>query len=165
MPWSMLLNPRLLIALAVAAAVAGSGIAGYAKGRSSERMKNELERNRVVIEAQAKAAEVEHAKNIEIQGISNDYEQKLLALSDRAALAERDLGRLRVRSCRDRLPTAAPASGKPHATATDGAVGPGSGEIDLDRAAGEIIRLGRDLDAANLRILELQALVRSYSTQ
>lgn len=165
MPWALLLNARVLLVLAVLASIVGAGVGGYVKGRSVERQANEIRQLQALTEAQARAAEIEHRKNTEIQEIANDYEEKMAALSGRAVAAERDLGRLRVRPCREGVPDASNAPGGPHAASANGAVRAGPGEIDLDRAATEIVRLGRDLDAANLRIIELQALVRSYSNQ
>lgn|GEM_PF-1951308 len=163
MPWTLLLNGRVLMVLAILASIVGAGVGGYARGRSVERQANEFRQLKALAEAQARVAEIEHAKAAEIQGISNDYEERLTALSNRAAAAEHDLGRLRVRSCRDGVSRTASAAGESHAPPANGAVGSGEGSINLDRAATEIVRLGRDLDAANLRIIELQALVRSYA--
>lgn len=162
MSWTFLFNPRFWLALILTAAF--SGAAGYTKGTYVERRANEARQNKALVEAQAKASEIEHAKNAEMQGIANDYETKLGALSVRAAAAERDLGRLRVRARSDnRLSTTAAAPCRSDAAAANGALGVGEGEINLDGPAAEIVRLGRDLDAANLRIIELQALIRSYS--
>ncbi|MCE5333771.1 MAG: hypothetical protein LLG06_04195, partial [Desulfobacteraceae bacterium] len=159
MPWTLLLNTRVLAGAAALIAFFGICAGFYVKGRSDANAKHEMQMKDAQIEALANVRAVERQKSAEVEGVANEYETKLRTLSDRAALAERDLGRLRVkiRSCAD-MPKSATSSGKPDATANTGTDRHGSGEINLDDAAREIVRLGSDLDAANLKIIELQEL-------
>ncbi|OHD25439.1 MAG: hypothetical protein A2Y38_12835 [Spirochaetes bacterium GWB1_59_5] len=153
------LDPRLWLAFIVAIVVSVSG--GYFWGSHAESVANEAKQNKALNEALTKVRTAEAKLSIEINGVSNEYETKLAALNNRAVIAERDLIRLRVKP-RCSLPTIAPGPGELDATPGDGTDGPRTGEINLDDVAKQTVELGRDFDAANIHIIELQSLVRKY---
>lgn len=153
------LDPRVWLAFVVAIVVSVGG--GYFWGSHAESVANEAKQNKALAEALTKVRQTEARLQTEVQGVSNEYETKIAALADRASIAERDLGRLRVKP-RCSMPTIAAAPGKLDATAESGTVGVGTGEINLDDVAKQTVELGRDFDAANIRIVELQSLIRKY---
>lgn len=153
------LDPRVWLAFVVAIVVSIGG--GYFWGSHAESVANEAKQNKALAEALTKVRQAEAKLQTEVEGVSNEYETKIAALADRASIAERDLGRLRVKP-RCSMPTIAPAPGKLDATAEVGTVGAGTGEINLDDVAKQTVELGRDFDAANIRIVELQSLIRKY---
>lgn len=145
---------------AVVVLLAATGGA-YWKGRSDMAVHYETRLRAAENEALKAAREIEHTKTAEAQKVSENYEAKLKAVNDRYSAADRELGRLRVkvRACAD-MPAASAPAGKPDATARDGAVGAGPGEINLDGTARRIIELGRDLDACTAQVIGLQDVVR-----
>lgn len=153
------LNPNVLAAMLIAASLSfGSG---YFYGRHSESAANEAEQNKALIDALTKVRQTEEKLQTQVEQVSNEYETQIAQLAERASVAERDLGRLRVKP-RCGVPSIAVSPGKSNATAEHAAVGRGTGEIDLDDVAKQTIELGRDFDAANIKIAELQSLIRTY---
>ncbi len=135
----------------------------FAMGVRHERAINKAKVNETIVAEIPKVAKKEAETNRSIQGVGNETESKVAALAGRLDAANAELGRLRVkRACTN--PNAAPAAIARNAAsnATEPAYGPTAGEINLDDVAGEVIELGNDLDAANIRIDELRALVVVY---
>jgi len=153
------LDPRVWLAFIVAIVVTLGG--GYFWGSHAEHVANEAKQNKALNEALTKVRTAEAKLATEINGVSNEYETKLAALNARAVTAELDVGRLRVKP-RCSMPTITPSPGKLDATPDDGTDRPRTGEINLDDVAKQTVELGRDYDAANIRIVELQSLVRKY---
>ncbi len=149
--------------LIIVALAMGASVASYFAGVHHERKANEAKVNKAIVAEIPKVAAKEAATNKAIEGVGNETESNVTALAGRLAAANIELGRLRIkRACTD---SNAPAATNPRNAASDptGPVyGPGTGEINLDEVAGEVIQLGNDYDAANIRINELRALVRVY---
>ncbi len=158
---SLFLNPRVIGVVVGILLILGALLGAYAKGKSVERARWELITAKVKAEAEERARLIEQAKNAEVQKVSANYEDRLESLNDRFDATSRELGRLRVkaRSCSD-LPKIAGPTGKSNEAASRPR--DGEGEINLDRVAGEVIRLGRDLDACSAQVVGLQEVVQSY---
>lgn len=108
---------------------------------------------RTVDKLEAKAeARIEDAKN--------EYVDTITKIKHSADSLNDELGRLRVTKCK-----AVPVpTGRPERVVdapSSSAVGNGTVEINLDRVAGEVIRLGEDLDKANAQITGLQSVVKA----
>lgn len=113
------------------------------------------------LRAAQKAAEQEDALKQNIVDISKGYNDKIAELDGVIADANSELGRLRVRRCPTVPKAAGPSQGVDDKT-SDLSQRDGEVEVDLDRAAAEIIRLGGDLDKATQQIIGLQATIDNY---
>lgn len=163
MPWSILLNPRIMGTLAAVVILAGSFIGVYFKGKSIERAKWELAAAKIQADAEQKVREIEQLQSSEIQKASGDYEQKIQKLHTTYNSAL-DGVRLRLKKCSDNhLPATSGAAGGSHAAAANSR--DGAGEINLDGTAKRLLELGRDLDACSAQVTGLQELVTSYTNQ
>ena len=164
MTWGAILRQLLTDPLAwLFAAIVGiaGATGGFFYGQHTEAIANESKQNKALAEALQRARTAEAKIATEIQGVSNDYEIKISNLNGRIAAANVELGRLRVKP-RCSMPTITPAPGESNAAAESGTNGDRTGEINLDGTARKIIELGGDLDAANIRIIELQSLASKY---
>lgn len=164
MIWGAIMRQLLTDPLAwLFAAIVGiaGATGGFFYGRHTEAKANEAKQNKALAEALQRARSAEAKLATEVQGVSNEYETKLSALNDRIGAANVELGRLRVKP-RCSMPTNAASPGESNAAAESAANGDRTGEINLDGTARKIIELGGDLDAANIQIIELQALVSKY---
>lgn len=165
MTWLGLLKGLLTDPLAwVFALLVGTAAAlgGYFYGQHTQAAADAAKANAALVSALNRARTAEAKLSTEINGVSNDYETKITALKSRVDSANVELGRLRVKP-RCSLPTIAPAASEPNAAAESGTNGIATGEINLDGTARQIIELGGDFDAANIRIVELQSLVNKYA--
>lgn len=97
MPWTFLLNPRVIGTAAGLLLILGIIVGAYSKGKSVERAKWELVTAKAKAEAEERARLIERAKNTEVQKVSADYEGQLENLNNRFDAANRELGRLRVK--------------------------------------------------------------------
>jgi len=135
----------------------------FAMGVRHERAVNEAKVNKTIVKEIPKVAAKEAATNKAIEGVGNETESKVAALTGRLDAANAELGRLRVkRSCTNANPAPAASARDAASNATEPTNGPTAGEVNLDGVAGKIIELGGDLDAANIRIDELRGLVVVY---
>jgi hypothetical protein len=165
MTWGAILRDLLTDPLAWALALVvglAAALGGYFYGQHAQAAADTAETNAALVQAFNRARTAEAKLSTEINGVSNEYETKIAALKSRVDSANVELGRLRVKP-RCSLPTIAPAASEPNATAESGTNGPTAGEIDLDGVAKQVIELGSDFDAANIRIIELQYLVNKYA--
>lgn len=111
--------------------------------------------------ARVAAAQQERKMANRISEVSNDYDKRLTKLNTIIADTTADYDRLRVKRC-PAVPKVAATPAAVNATASGTADGDREIEVDLDRVAAEIIRLGGDLDRANEQIRGLQAAVKDY---
>ena len=124
--------------------------ADYKDAKLAEAM---LANARTVDKLEAKAeARIEDAKN--------EYVATITKIKHSADSLNDELGRLRVTKC-EAVPRPARRTERVVDTPSSPAVGNGAVEVNLDRVAGEIIRLGSDLDQANTQITGLQSVVKA----
>lgn len=165
MTWGAILRDLLTDPLAWALALVvglAAALGGYFYGQHTQAAADTAKENAALVFALNRARTAEAKLSTEINGVSNDYETKIATLKSRIDSANVELGRLRVKP-RCSLPTIAPAASEPNAAAESGTNGVTAGEINLDGTARQIIELGGDYDAANIRIVELQSLVNKYA--
>lgn len=135
----------------------------FAAGVRHERGINKAKVNQTIVNEIPKVAKKEAETNKAIERVGNETESKVAVLAGRLDAANAELGRLRVKRACTNSNTAAPAIARNAASdPTEPAYGPGTGEINLDGVASEVVKLGNDFDAANIRIDELRALVVVY---
>lgn len=166
-PYIAALIAVLLIAWAINWYLGNVREEGRSEGRAeitaqwtAAKLKYEEETNK-----QIEAARQEERDNQRtIQAERDKANEANKTLEKRVADFERDNGRLRVKRAAvclgsGSVPGTATSSGGSATPATGSANGAGTGEINLDDVAREVGRLGSDLDAANIRIVELLGIV------
>lgn len=161
-PWSIILNPRVIGAIAGVLAVIGLLFGVYHMGVTTERAKWEKKELEAQIAATNQAREIEQQKNAEVQKVSEDYEAKIGSVHRNYGTWVSTL-QLRVKKCGNaNLSQAFGAAGGSNAAAP-GTFGRGAGEANLDGTARRIAELGQDLDCCYVKVRSLQDLIRSYS--
>lgn len=156
------LNKAALYATVLAVVVGAS----FYGGTIHEKNRALAVANKIVVKQVEKVAVKEAAVNKQIEKVGNETETKVADLSGKLAIANAELGRLRVEwpTCGTNANAAPAASARNAASEGTGAtIRPGTREIDLDGVAAKVNQLGYDLDASYIRIDELQDLVRVYS--
>lgn len=139
------------------------GMFSFAAGMRHEHNLNEATKNKVIVAEIPKVAAKEAATNKAIEGVGNETESKVAVLAGKLDAANAELGRMRIkRTCTNANPAPAASARDAASNPTEPADRLGAGEINLDEVAGEVIQLGNDYDAANIRIDELRGLVRVY---
>ncbi len=139
---------------------------GFMWGDSSANSKFSQSENLALQDAKKKLEEALKEKEIaerdwqsKFAVMSARYEQKISNIDNLYNAAANELGRLRIKTCRI-VPTSAAdgaSASDGSATATGGRIE--QGEINLDEVAAETVKLGRDYDVANAKIVELQSAV------
>lgn len=155
------LDPKVWAAFVLSVTL--SFFSGCVYGKHVEAKANEAAKNASLITTLTDVRKTETQANESQNNVAMDYEAKIAALNDRAASAEYDLSRLRVkaRTCPAVSPTG-PATGKLDGAGTGVADGTGTSEVNLDDVAGQIKQLGVKLDAAKAKVSGLQDLVNVY---
>lgn len=156
------LDPRLWLALIVG--FIASIVSAYFYGVNSANAANEAKANKAIVAYMPKVQAKEAEASKQIQGVGNETETKLAALQTRFNTASAELSRLRVKRPACNVPEGGTGPGARDAASataerTDRL---GAGEVNLDDVASEVIQLGKDYDAANIRIGELVSLVHVY---
>ncbi|WP_396957165.1 hypothetical protein [Nitrosomonas sp.] len=152
------MNLTASCSVAIIALVTGLSAGAYYTARYKD---YQLDVQRIAAMEQAVNKEILVHKNI--QTISHDYDQRIAQLDAVVADTTDELGRLRIKRC-TAVPEVTTTPATTDAVATRQSDGDREIEINLDRAAAEIIRLGGDLDKANNQIKGLQATIRDYLT-
>ena len=156
---SLLLNPRVLGALAGIALLIGAVAGIHHKGVMSERAKWEALQANAQAQAIEQVRQVESAKANEIASIDEGYAAKIKVLDSyyQSVLAD-----MRVRkpiSGSNRVPATTASPGRTNAADTSGR--DGAGNFDPAGNGQRILELGRDLDACADKVTALQAVAIS----
>lgn len=113
--------------------------------------------------ARTEKAAVEAQLSIKNAEIENTYDAQTERLAIDTTVANVEFGRLRIETggCMPEITSPTPGHSR---AAKSQPERPRAVEIDLDRVAREIISLGSELDAANIKIAALQQVVLSCSS-
>ena len=158
---TLLLNPRVLGALAGLVLITTLVVGIYEKGVHTERAKWELLQAKAQAQSEERARKIEQEKAAEAERIDHDHAEKIKALD---AYYQSYIGGLSMRIKVGGGNGVSKASGtatKPHGPAA--ASGCGASEIDLTGIAREVAELGHDLDACSAQVVGLQDVIKSYT--
>jgi len=160
MPWTLLLNPRVIGAVVAFLALAGYTVGIYEKGVHTERAKWQVIQAQAEVKAQEQARLTEQQTAANVAEVSKDYEKKIETLH-RNYSAWIDTVRLRVpKRTANSLPKAPGTAKRTDAAAAES--GSGTGETNLDGIAKSIAAIGKDLDDCSEQVLGLQGLIKTY---
>jgi len=147
--------PRLLLAALVAV------IIGYYYGNKHSTQKWKL----IIIKSEndnlKRIQQLEQKSLIEVNAIEAVYVDKIKDLEIQHGNVITDFGRLRVKTCPNNLPTSAHTAPRIDAAPSPKRVE--RIEINLDRIATRIIKLGSELDNCGQKVNSLQQLIKSYA--